>query len=129
MQEPPKGITTDVKVVRVIDGDTVDVSITRTIRVRLLDCYAPETRTKDSKEKVRGHESKKYLYDMLTQVFYNDRAARKQKQVTLFMPADDKGELKDNFTFSRVLGRLFVNGEDVSELMVEAGKATATNEA
>ena len=128
MQEPPKGITTDVKVVRVIDGDTVDVSITRTIRVRLLDCYAPETRTKDSKEKVRGYESKKYLYDMLTQVFYNDRAARKQKQVTLFMPADDKGELKDNFTFSRVLGRLFVNGEDVSELMVEAGKATKTNE-
>jgi endonuclease YncB( thermonuclease family) len=126
MKEPPKGITTDVKVVRVIDGDTVDVAITRTIRVRLLDCWAPETRTKDPKEKVKGYESKKYLHDMLTQVFYNDLAARKKKQVTLFIPADEQGEIKDNFTFSRVLGRLFVGGEDVSELMVKDGKATKT---
>jgi len=124
MQEPPKGITTDCKVVRVIDGDTVDVAITRTIRVRLLDCWAPETRTKDPVEKVKGHESKKYLHNLLKQVFYNDLAARKQKKITLFIPADEQGELKDNFTFSRVLGRLFVDGEDVSERMVESGKAT-----
>ena len=128
MQVPPKGITTDVKVVRVVDGDTVDVEITRKIRVRLLDCYAPETRTKDSAEKIKGFESKKYLHNMLTEVFYNDLAARKKKQVTLFIPADEQGEIKDNFTFNRVLGRLFINGEDVSELMVEAGKATKTDE-
>lgn len=126
MQEPPKGITTDCKVVRVIDGDTVDVAITRTIRVRLLDCWAPETRTRDPVEKVKGYESKKYLHNLLRHVFYNDLASRKQKKVTLFIPADEEGELKDNFTFSRVLGRLFVGGEDVSELMIEAGKATRT---
>ena len=126
MQEPPKGITADCKVVRVIDGDTVDIEITRTIRVRLLDCWAPETRTKDPEEKAKGYESKKYLHNLLKQVFYNDLAARKQKKVTLFIPADEQGELKDNFTFGRVLGRLFVNGEDVSELMIEAGKATRT---
>jgi len=124
MREPPKGITTDCKVVRVIDGDTVDVEITRTIRVRLLDCWAPETRTKDPIEKIKGYESKKYLNNLLKQVFYNDLAARKQKKITLFIPADEQGELKDNFTFSRVLGRLFVDGEDVSERMVESGKAT-----
>jgi endonuclease YncB( thermonuclease family) len=124
MKEPPRGITTDCKVVRVIDGDTVDVAITRTVRVRLLDCWAPETRTKDAKEKVKGIESKKYLNNLLKQVFYNDLAARKQKKITLFIPADEQGELKDNFTFSRVLGRLFVDGEDVSERMVESGKAT-----
>jgi endonuclease YncB( thermonuclease family) len=124
MREPPKGITTDCKVVRVIDGDTVDVEITRTIRVRLLDCWAPETRTKDPEEKAKGYESKKYLHNLLKQVFYNDLAARKQKKITLFIPADEQGELKDNFTFSRVLGRLFVDGEDVSERMVESGKAT-----
>ena len=128
MKEPPKGITTDVKVSRVIDGDTVDVEITRTVRVRLLDCWAPETRTRDPVEKVKGYESRKHLNSLLRQVFYNDLAARKQKQVTLFIPADEQGEIKDNFTFSRVLGRLFVNGEDVSERMVEAGKATKTNE-
>ena len=127
MKEPPKGITTDVKVVRVIDGDTVDVAITRTVRVRLLDCWAPETRTKDPEEKVRGYESKKYLNNLLKQVFYNDVAARKRKKITLFIPADEQGELKENFSFSRVLGRLFVDGEDVSERMVEAGKALKTN--
>ena len=126
MKEPPKGITTAVKVVRVIDGDTVDVEITRTIRVRLLDCWAPETRTKDPEEKAKGYESKKYLHNLLKQVFYNDLAARKQKKVALFIPADEQGELKDNFSFSRVLGRLFVSGEDVSELMIKAGKATRT---
>ena len=124
MKEPPKGITTDVKVVRVVDGDTVDVSITRTVRVRLLDCWAPETRTKDPEERAKGYESKNYLNNLLKQVFYNDVAARKRKKVTLFIPADEQGELKENFSFSRVLGRLFVNGEDVSERMVESGKAT-----
>tara|TARA_B100000029_G_scaffold486438_1_gene540789 strand:- start:877 stop:1320 length:444 start_codon:yes stop_codon:yes gene_type:complete len=128
MQQPPKGITTDVKLVRVIDGDTVDVEITRKVRVRLLDCYAPETRTTDREEKIRGYESKKYLHDMLTEVFYNDLASRKKKKITLFIPADEEGEIKDNFTFNRVLGRLFINGEDVSERMVEAGKATAKDE-
>ena len=126
MQEPPKGITTECKVIRVIDGDTVDVEITRTLRIRLLDCWAPETRSKDVAEKAKGIESKKYLNALLTQKFYNDLAARKPKKVTLFIPADEKGEIKDNFTFSRVLGRLFVGGQDVSELMVNAGKATET---
>lgn len=127
MQEPPKGITTDCKVVRVIDGDTVDIEITRTLRIRLLDCWAPETRSKDPAEKAKGFESKKYLHNLLKEKFYNDLAARKPKKVTLFIPADEKGEVKDNFSFSRVLGRLFVGGQDVSELMVTAGKATATN--
>ncbi len=124
MQEPPKGITTDCKVVRVVDGDTVDIEITRTLRIRLLDCWAPETRSSDPNEKAKGYDSKKYLHNLLNEKFYNDLAARKSKQVTLFIPADEKGEIKDNFTFSRVLGRLFVDGQDVSELMVKAGKAT-----
>tara|TARA_R110000824_G_scaffold162282_5_gene337929 strand:- start:833 stop:1216 length:384 start_codon:yes stop_codon:yes gene_type:complete len=125
MKEPPKGITTDCKVVRVVDGDTVDIEVTRTLRIRLLDCWAPETRTTDPVEKTKGLESKKYLHNLLNERFYNDLAARKAKKITLFIPADEKGEIKDNFTFSRVLGRLFVSGQDVSELMVAAGKATA----
>ena len=126
MKEPPKGITTECKVVRVIDGDTVDIEITRTLRIRLLDCWAPETRTTDLEEKAKGLDSKKHLYNLLNEKFYNDLAARKAKKITLFIPADEQGEIKDNFTFSRVLGRLFVSGQDVSELMVKAGKATKT---
>ena len=42
MQQPQEGFTTKAKVTRVIDGDTVDVEITRKVRLRLKDCWAPE---------------------------------------------------------------------------------------
>ena len=42
----------------------------------------------------------------------------------LHIPADDENQLKDIFTFGRVLGHIFVDGKDVSEIMVESGHAT-----
>ena len=48
MPEPPAkpvpGWATTCELDRVIDGDTIDVRVSRVIRVRLLDCWAPETR-------------------------------------------------------------------------------------
>ena len=46
------------------------------------------------------------------------------KEIVLFIPADDKGEIKDVFTFGRVVGHIFYNGEDMSEHMIESGHAT-----
>jgi len=57
-----------VKVVKVIDGDTIDVDIDlgfNTIltkrRIRLYGIDTPESRTRDKEEKQRGLLSKKYL--------------------------------------------------------------------
>lgn len=113
MQKPPEGFTTKATVVRVIDGDTVDVSITRRLRVRLQDCWAPETRTRDIVEKQKGIAARSFLITRID-----------GKEVTLFIPSDNEGELKDVFTFGRVVGRIFMEGEDMSSLMIEAGHAS-----
>lgn len=58
--------------VRVVDGDTVDVDIDlgfgvwmRNERVRLYGIDAPESRTRDKEEKKYGLASKKYVQDLM----------------------------------------------------------------
>jgi micrococcal nuclease len=57
------------KVERVVDGDTVDLildlgfDIHYSCRVRLLGVNAPESRTKDLKEKEKGLAAKAYVQD------------------------------------------------------------------
>lgn len=60
------------EVIRVIDGDTIEVNIDigfklefKNVMVRLVDCYAPETRTLDDNEKKRGLEVKALLTELL----------------------------------------------------------------
>ena len=115
MKEPPEGFTTKATVVRVIDGDTVDVIIERRMRIRLEDCWAPETRTRDREEKVRGLEAKRFAKDKLL-----------GQDVVVHIPADPEGEMKDVFTFGRAIGRVFLDGEDFSAIMVREGLATQT---
>ena len=56
---------------RVIDGDTIDVTIDlgfkvfRKERLRLYGIDTPETRTRDKKEKVAGLKAKKWLKDAI----------------------------------------------------------------
>ena len=118
MKQPLIGITTKGSVVNVVDGDTVDVEVTRTIRVRLKDCWCPETRTRDLEEKKKGLAAKDHLMRLLED----------NNDVVLFIPADSDGDIKDVFTFNRVLGYIFINSEDVSSRMVTDGHATAEKE-
>ena len=115
MKQPPKGFTTDARIVRIIDGDTVDIEVVRKVRVRLEDCWCPETRTRDREEKVRGYAAKRHLRD-----FIWEHGA----DLVVFIAASDDNELKDIFTFGRVVGRVFVDGVDISEMMVSDGHAT-----
>ena len=118
MKQPPIGITTKGTVVNVVDGDTLDVEITRTIRVRLKDCWCPETRTRDLEEKKKGLAAKDHLMNLL----------QDNKDTVLFIPADSEGDIKDVFTLNRVLGYIFINSEDVSSRMVADGHATEKKE-
>lgn len=60
------------KVLKVIDGDTIDLSIDlgfkihHEIRVRLFGVNTPESRTKDLKEKELGLKAKQFTQDWLT---------------------------------------------------------------
>ena len=113
MEKPPEGFTTKAKVSRIIDGDTVDVEITRKVRVRLKDCWAPEKRSRDIVEKQKGMAAFSHLATKLH-----------DEEIVLFIPADDRGEIKDIFTFGRVVGYIFLDEEDMSEHMIQSGHAT-----
>lgn len=123
MKAPKPGLTIDAEVIRVIDGDTVEVETRLRHRVRLMDCWAPETRTRDELEKERGYSAKRRMQSLVDQC---------NGQVRLFVPGAD-GDLSKLSTISRVLGRLWrrlgvrhdnVEGRDLSAILVSEGHAT-----
>jgi len=65
--EPPsKGVVFEGTIVRVIDGDTYIVQpLPPVVRVRMLDCWSPESRTTDLAEKERGLAAKASLQELL----------------------------------------------------------------
>jgi endonuclease YncB( thermonuclease family) len=103
----------------VIDGDTVVVRSEVEYHVRLLDCWAPESRTKDLAEKTKGLKAKSRMSEIAT-----------SKPVRVFMP--DSGSVTDMITMGRILGRVWItqNGKpdsiDLSGLMVGEGLAAET---
>ena len=113
---PPLGIAVKARVVRVLDGDTLELEIEGRFKVRLLDCWAPETRTKDLEEKKKGLKAKRSLIATI---------ARTGREVTLLVPSDGDGDISDLFTFGRILGRVWLaDGRELSELMVSRGLPT-----
>ena len=77
-----------------------------------------ETRTRDLEEKKKGLAAKDHLAGLLED----------SNDVVLFIPADSEGDIKDVFTFNRVLGYIFIDSENVSSRMVADGHATAKKE-
>lgn len=110
---PPHGLSTRCKIVGIVDGDTLDVEVIRRVRVRLLDLYAPESRTKDAAEKKKGIAAKEHL-----------RAVADGRDATLFIPGSV--EFQNVTTLGRVLGQVWLDGEreSLAEMMVRAGHAS-----
>lgn len=119
-QPPFLGLSTQAIPTHVIDGDTIEVEIRFTLRIRFLDCWAPETRTTDPEEKKRGQWAKAYLSRALA-----DEIER-EEPVTIFVPSPPSGKVGDLWTFGRVLGYVWDDdhNENLSAVMVEAGHAT-----
>lgn len=107
---PPLGYTTRCRVVEVIDGDTLEVEIVKRVRVRLLDCWAPESRTRDKTEKEKGLAARNHL-DYLAA----------GKDGVLFVPGHQENEVGDALTLSRVLGQVWIDGQrsSLAEQQVE----------
>lgn len=120
---PSPSWTTTATVTRVVDGDTVDVEIRRVIRVRLLDCWAPEAK-QDSRvqeadrdaAKQAGIASKEHL-----------TALAQGKTAVVQVPLDESGEVAKAITLGRVLGNVWLEerpDESLSEIQVRTGHAT-----
>jgi micrococcal nuclease len=106
------------KVLKIVDGDTVDVDIDLGFgivltdeRVRIMGIDTPESRTRDKVEKVFGLASKERLKELLAKecilVTFDDRNGE-----------DMKGK------FGRVLGDFKTkDGKLVTEILIEEGHA------
>jgi len=106
----------DVTVIKVVDGDTVDVDIDlgfgiclKDERVRIMGIDTPESRTSDRVEKLFGLAAKNRLYSLL------------EKDAKLITTEDKSGEdMKGKF--GRVLGDFrAADGRLVTEIMIEEG--------
>ena len=107
------------KVVRVIDGDTVDVDVDlgfgiwqKNERVRIMGIDTPESRTRDKIEKKFGLAAKAKLKSILG------------KDTVLKTTINKKGvDMKGKF--GRVLGDFVDNNKSVAKILCETGHAVA----
>ena len=90
-----------IKIVKVVDGDTVDVDIDlgfgmtyKKQRVRMMGIDTPESRTRDLVEKQFGKASKKHIKKLL------------ESADKLTLVSHDKGK------FGRILGEIFAHYND-----------------
>jgi micrococcal nuclease len=108
-----------VKVLKVIDGDTVDVDIDLGFgivltdeRVRIMGIDTPESRTSDKVEKVFGLAAKARLKELLD-------------EEAVLITHDDKNGEDMKGKFGRILGDFRVGGKTVTEILIEEGHAVA----
>ena len=104
------------KIVKVVDGETVDVDIDlgfdvwlKKQRIRLYGVDTPESRTRDLEEKKKGLEAKAYVKDLL----------ENSDEGKFAIKSHGVGK------YGRVLGELFDKGHEtsVNELLKENGHA------
>jgi len=113
---PKAAITLPCEIIEWHDGDTGTVRVTLDVRVRLIDCWAPEIRGKNvsAAEKARGQESLKSVLSL----------APVGSKGLMEVPLEGRDRSDDVFTMGRLLARVWVNGKDVSASQVDAGHAT-----
>jgi micrococcal nuclease len=106
------------KILRVVDGDTVDVDIDLGFgiwlhkeRVRIMGIDTPESRTRDKVEKIFGLAAKKRLNSLLGDKAILDTQVSKKGE-------DMKGK------FGRILGNFrTIDGEHCADILIEEGHA------
>jgi endonuclease YncB( thermonuclease family) len=118
---PALGWTTPAHFVRVVDGDTIRVEVRREITVRLRDCWAPESRTKDDHEKRLGLLAKGNLA----------RMADEGSPLVLHIPINEGEDLSAMFTFGRAVGDVWTTenpSRSLNRRQIDAGLAWPTKE-
>ena len=109
----------DVKVIKVVDGDTVDVDIDLGFgvtltdeRVRIMGIDTPESRTSDRVEDLFGEAAKARLKELM------------KDGGKLITTEDRKGEdMKGKF--GRILGDFKIGDKLVTDILIEEGHAVA----
>ena len=110
-----------VSVVKVVDGDTVDVDIDLGFgmwmhkeRVRMMGIDTPESRTRDKVEKTFGLASKARLKELLP-----------VGSISVLKTEIDRSGEDSRGKFGRVLGDFIVDEKRCTDILVEEGHAVA----
>lgn len=116
---PVPSWTTQARCLRVVDGDTLEVEVRRVIRVRMLDCWAPESKIdprvpegSQTAEKLAGQSAKENL-----------RKLAEGRDVVVQIPSDV--DVARAITMGRWLGHVWLegDGESLAEKQVRGGFA------
>ncbi|MBX3444267.1 MAG: hypothetical protein KF774_17830 [Planctomyces sp.] len=114
---PEAGVCVDALVVHVLDGDTLRVRVTREFDVRILDCWAPETRSSIPEERAKGAAAAERVRELVG-----------GRSVRVFVPNGDETRLFDQLTFSRVLGHVYVDGQSLADRLYAEGLSARTKD-
>ena len=109
------------KILKVVDGDTVDVDIDlgfgvwlKKERVRMMGIDTPESRTRDKVEKLFGSTAKQYVKDNMP-----TNSMQVLKTEIDRSGGDKKGK------FGRILGDFILDDKRLTDMMIEDGHAVA----
>ena len=115
-----------VKLLKVVDGDTVDVDVDlgfnvwlRKQRIRLHGIDTPESRTRNKEEKRFGVRAKQHLSHMIATEIEHGPLVGSDTKKQILLQSLGRGK------FGRILGVLFVDGVNVNEKMIEDHHAVA----
>ena len=105
------------KLVKVVDGDTVDVDIDlgfgvwlKNERVRIMGIDTPESRTRDKVEKIFGLAAKDRVEELI-----------KKDMILKTFAAKDGEDMKGKF--GRILGDFMVGEKMLTEILIQEGHA------
>jgi endonuclease YncB( thermonuclease family) len=100
-------------VIRVIDGDTVEVILQMPVTIRIKDLWTPETRGID---RIAGHAAKEALETLLPV----------HAPIEVFIPTGEAQSFGDVMSFGRPVGEVYRVGDEdpVSEIMIQMGHGT-----
>lgn len=115
---PPFALTIPCVVSDITDGDTLTVTVSYKVRVRLLDVWAPEMRGGSADSRHAAQLSKQHL----------EKIAENQP-ATLYVPLTGARHVGELFSMERLLGRVWVYDSDLSEAQIKAGHGTLTKAA
>jgi endonuclease YncB( thermonuclease family) len=122
-QMPELGWTTDGRVSRVLDGDTIEVEVTRKFVVRLRNCWAPEM---ESIEQLRKWGIRNIPPGTGAAAHWHMKTLAEGYQVRLHVAGSPDGDFRDSTSMGRVIGDVYLlkDGTNLAEAQVAAGHAT-----
>lgn len=103
-----------------MDGDTISITMELPMRIRIRDCWAPETNKGPEHSRVMGRKAAEYMRDMLPE----------GTRIIVDVPTEEAVGLQSVMSFGRVAADVYLeDGRDVSYLLCQDGHAYPTKSA